>query len=279
MGSQPAEDSKDDDVEVKGEDSSEQSAEHAEKTIESKTESESAASAEPAGEVKNAVDKAEAATAGGSDSEKKPVDDGEFKSDGETKRTEEPTIAGKSTHKFQPHQAKIFNELLEKTAPDVTVEETRRYKHPIAIDGLLAVGLLLAMAGFTLGVVKMYIIQEAKHDISERRFTDAIAILRNAPLPGLFQMQGQSTEELLDEARYLDAVERLDKDTNDGTALKELDLIRPGSHFFDMANTIKGEHAPASAITLQGGTEHEATPSEVKNAERPLLPESDPSAK
>lgn len=251
MESQPTEDSKEGDVKAKTGDSSEQLAESAEKSTDKEAVSESADSSETPSEP-------EAKTSSEDDSPKTPLE-------------KQPA------HKFQPHQAKIFNELLEKTAPDVTVDDTRRYKHPIFIDGLLAMGLLLAMAGFTLGAVKMYIIQEAKHDISERRFTDAIAILKSAPLPGLFQMQGQSTEELLDEARYLDAVEKLDKDTHDTEALKELDLIRPGSHFFDMANSIKGDHAPTSAITLQGGTEHDATPAEVKGAERPLLPESDAS--
>ncbi|MFX5252810.1 hypothetical protein ABTD06_18855, partial [Acinetobacter baumannii] len=92
------------------------------------------------------------------------------------------------------------------------------------------------------------------------------------PLPGLFQIEGESPEELLDQARYLEAIEKLDKDGNDQTAMKELDLIQPGSRFFEMANNIKGEHSPASPITLQGGADHEATAAEVNSAERPLLP-------
>jgi hypothetical protein len=171
--------------------------------------------------------------------------------------------------KHPRHQAQIFNELLEKTAPDVKADGPT-YRHPVIIDGLLAVGLLVAMAGFTLGAVKIYIVHEARHDITDRRYTEAIAILKSAPLPGLFSVNGESPEDLLDQAHYLDAIEKLDADKGDQTALRELDAIRPGSRFFDMANNIKDEHAPISPIKIKGDVEHQATPAEVKGAERPF---------
>jgi hypothetical protein len=179
----------------------------------------------------------------------------------EKKADEEP--------KFPRHQAKIFNELLERTAPEVKAEG-QTYRHPVIIDGLLAIGLLVAMAGFTLGAVKIYIVHEARHDITDRRYTEAISLLKSAPLPGLFQVNGESPEDLLDQAHYLDAIEKLDADKGDQVALRELDAIRPGSRFFEMANNIKDEHAPVSPIKLEGGTEHQATAAEVKGAERPL---------
>jgi hypothetical protein len=140
--------------------------------------------------------------------------------------------------KFHRHQAKIFNELLERTAPEIKAEGST-YRHPVIIDGLLAVGLLIAMAGFTLGAVKIYIVHEARHDITDRRYTEAISLLKSAPLPGLFQVNGESPEDLLDQAHYLDAIEKLDVDKSDQAALHELDSIRPGSRFFEMANNIK----------------------------------------
>ena len=179
----------------------------------------------------------------------------------EKKADEEP--------KHLRHQAQIFNELLERTAPDVKAEGPT-YRHPVIIDGLLAVGLLVAMAGFTLGAVKIYIVHEARHDITDRRYTEAISILKSAPLPGLFQINGESPEDLLDQAHYLDAIEKLDADKGDQVALRELDAIRPGSRFFDMANNIKDERAPLSPIKLEGAAEHQATAAEVKGAERPL---------
>jgi hypothetical protein len=179
----------------------------------------------------------------------------------EKKANEEP--------KFSRHQAKIFNEILERTAPEVKAESPT-YRHPVIIDGLLAVGLLVAMAGFTLGAVKIYIVHEARHDITDRRYAEAIALLKSAPLPGLFQVNGESPEDLLDQAHYLDAIEKLDADKGDQAALRELDAIRPGSRFFEMANNIKDEHAPVSPIKLEGGAEHQATAAEVKGAERPL---------
>jgi hypothetical protein len=180
---------------------------------------------------------------------------------GEKKGAEDP--------KFPRHQAKIFNELLERTAPEIKAEGPT-YRHPVIIDGLLAVGLLIAMAGFTLGAVKIYIVHEARHDITDRRYTEAISLLKSAPLPGLFQVNGESPEDLLDQAHYLDAIEKLDVDKSDQAALHELDSIRSGSRFFEMANNIKDEHAPVSPIKLEGGTEHQATAAEVKAAERPL---------
>jgi hypothetical protein len=193
--------------------------------------------------------------------------DEESKPDSGEQSTTEP--ADNPSAKFPRHQAKIFNELLERTAPEIKAEGPT-YRHPVIIDGLLAVGLLIAMAGFTLGAVKIYIVHEARHDITDRRYTEAISILKSAPLPGLFQINGESPEDLLDQAHYLDAIEKLDVDKSDQAALHELDSIRPGSRFFEMANNIKDVHAPVSPIKLEGGTEHQATAAEVKAAERPL---------
>jgi hypothetical protein len=183
--------------------------------------------------------------------------------------------AAKAEEEAKAHraQAKIFNDLLEKTAPEIK-SEGKTYRHPVIIDGLLALGLLVAMAGFTLGAVKIYIVHEARHDITERRYREAIVLLRSAPLPGLFQVNGESPEDLLDQAHYLDAIEKLDIDKGDQAALRELDAIRPGSRFFEMANNIKDEHAPLSQIKLEGAAEHQATAAEVKAAERPLPGES-----
>ena len=172
------------------------------------------------------------------------------------------------------HQSAVFNDLLKKTAPDLP-ESGKAYKHPLVIDFFLAAGLLLAVAGFTLGAVKIYLIHEAKHDITNRRYAEAIAVLKGDPLPGFFQVEGENPQDLLDQARYLEAIEKLDRNDSDQSALSELDLIRPGSRFFEMANNIKGEHSPASPIVLQGGTEHEATAAEVKGAERPILPDTE----
>jgi hypothetical protein len=124
------------------------------------------------------------------------------------------------------------------------------------------------------GVIKIYITHTAKTYINERHYKEAIVLLAGAPLPGWFAVEGESPEELLNQALYLDGMEKLDLDYNDLAAIKELEKIKPGSRFFELANDVLREHAPQSDITLQGAAEHEATPSEARSDEnKPILPE------
>jgi hypothetical protein len=171
------------------------------------------------------------------------------------------------------HTPKILAEVLDEPVPQADGKDT--FRHPMYMDALVAIGLLVAMAGFTVGVIKIYITHTAKNYITERHYKEAIVLLAGAPLPGWFAVEGESPEELLNQALYLDSMEKLDLDYNDQVAIKELEKIKPGSRFFELSNEVLAEHAPQSSTTLQGTAEHQATPSEIRsNENKPILPES-----
>jgi hypothetical protein len=171
------------------------------------------------------------------------------------------------------HTPKILAEVLDEPVPQADGKDS--FRHPMYMDALVAIGLLVAMAGFTVGVIKIYITHTAKSYITERHYKEAIVLLAGAPLPGWFAVEGESPEELLNQALYLDSMEKLDLDYNDQVAIKELEKIKPGPRFFELSNEVLAEHAPQSSTTLQGTAEHQATPAEIRsNENKPILPES-----
>lgn len=139
----------------------------------------------------------------------------------------------------QHHVSKILDEVLEETAPSETPQKMR---HPMFVDLTLAVGLLVALAGFTLGLMRMYVSHSAEQSITKGNFQAAIAILEGTPFPSVFAPPGSEPKELLDQALYLDAMEKLSAYSEDQAALKELEHIEPGSAFFELAQTILKEH-------------------------------------
>jgi hypothetical protein len=108
----------------------------------------------------------------------------------------------------------------------------------MAIDLLLAVGLLFAMAGLTVSFVKTYITHSAKTSILQGNYKAAIGILHGSPIPEFFGGAGtDNSEDLLNQALYLDAMEKLDNNRDDQTALQELAKVSPspGSQYYDLA--------------------------------------------
>lgn len=161
---------------------------------------------------------------------------------------------------------KVLNNVLQE-ADLSTPEAKKKYRHPMYLDGLLALGLLVAVGGFTIGAIKIYITHTAKNYISQRHYAEAIPLLAGAPLPGWFTVEGENPEELLNEARYLDAMDKLDANKDDESAIKELEKIKPGSRFHAMSNDILEDHAIPSKTQLSGVAEHQATPAEIKSKE------------
>lgn len=151
----------------------------------------------------------------------------------------------------QHHVSKILDEVLE----DCSAEEAKPAKfrhHPMAIDLILALGLLIAMGGFTIGLMRMYIAHSAEVSIAKGDYRVAIALIQGAPLPDLFAPPGSEPRETLDRALYLDAIQRLDVSAEDLDAISELARIEPGSHFFALAQTIVAEHSKPSPIQVSG---------------------------
>lgn len=146
------------------------------------------------------------------------------------------------------------------------------YKHPMILDVILAIGLLVAMGGFTVGLINIYITHQAEQSIMQRNYRAAITVLRGAPLSGFFTMPGSDPSDLLNQALYLDAMERLDANGEDETALKDLEKIQAGSRYFDIAQDILKEHFKPSGRQLEGSAEHVATPEEAIAPKKPILP-------
>lgn len=155
----------------------------------------------------------------------------------------------------QIHISKILDEVLELPEPP---KGGSKYKHPMYLDLILAAGLLVAMGGFTIGLFKIYITHSAQDNIAQHNYKAAISILRGSPVPDFFAVPGSSPQELLNKALYLDAMEKLDANPEDQSALHELQKITKNSTFFETAQDIlKDKYKPSRM--LEGGASHDAT--------------------
>jgi hypothetical protein len=218
--------------------------------------------AEPAAEAAGAPDKAEgSASAAGGDS---------------AQTADSAPAAGEAAQppEVHPHHvSKILDEVLQEPEPAPT---DRRLRHPMILDIVLAIGLLVAMGGFTIGLFKMYLTHSAEQSITQNNYKAAIAILKGAPLPGFFSIPGSDPEELLAQALYLDAMDKIDQDNDIDGAIKELQQIKPGSRYFALAQKIIEEHHTPSPMFLQGGTEHLETNPQPAPEKKPILPDLPP---
>ncbi len=143
----------------------------------------------------------------------------------------------------------ILDEVLEE--PEEIA--TRHNRHPIVVDFLLAFCLLATMGVFSAGLVKMYVSHSAEQSIIQRNYPAAITLLEGAPFPDLFTPPGSEPRELLNQALYLDAMEKLNVYSEDPIALKELEKIDASSGFFELAQETLKAHFKPSAVQLQGG--------------------------
>jgi hypothetical protein len=114
-------------------------------------------------------------------------------------------------------------------------------------------------------------VHSAQQSIFQHNYKAAIGMLKGVPAPGLFAIPGSDPDELLNQALYLDAMDKLEVDNDTDGALKELQQVRPGSRYFSLAQEILEENFTPSSTTLQAGTSltEEAVPVEEK---KPLLP-------
>ena len=192
---------------------------------------------------------------------------------GESEPTATNKAEGEDSSLIQPelhqhHVSRLLDEVLEEPT-----QTGRRFKHPMILDLALAIGLLSALGGFTIGLFKMYLTHSAEQSITQRNYKAAIAILKGAPLPGFFTIAGSDPEELLSQALYLDAMEKFVMENDVDEALRELQQIRPGSRYFNLAQELIDEKAEPSPTFLQGGTQQIETSPEVPQQKKPILPE------
>jgi hypothetical protein len=171
----------------------------------------------------------------------------------------------------QHHVSKILDEVLDEPEEPVT---EGRLKHPMWLDVILAFGLLVTVGGFTIGLFKIYVTHTAEQSITQHNYKAAIALLKGVPFPGFFTIPGSDPEELLAQALYLDAMDKLEVDNDVDAALNQLQQIPPGSRFFPLAQEIIEENFEPSATTLQGGTSiTEEAPIKAPVEKQPILPE------
>lgn len=134
---------------------------------------------------------------------------------------------------------KLMAQALKSEEPQETTPprpQLKSYKHPMVVDLAIAMGLLFAMGALTVGFVQTYVANSARTSIMQGNYKAAIQILRGAPIPDVFGGSGsENSDELLNKALFLDAMEKLDNNRADQTALQELGKITPGSRFYDMA--------------------------------------------
>ena len=143
-------------------------------------------------------------------------------------------------------------------------------------DLVLALGLLTAVGGFTIGLMRIYITHMAKQSINQHNYKAAITILKRNPVPEFFSSFSSDPDELLNQALYLDAVEKLEANPEDQKALSQLGKIAPGSRFFHLAQEIIKNNSPDSPMKLETGTVHVASPDEIKNPpKKPLFEENE----
>jgi len=182
----------------------------------------------------------------------------------------EGELATESGTVAQHHTYRMLDSILEQPPPK------RRFKQPMLFDLLLAAGLLVAVGGFTTGLMKIYITHMAKQSINSHNYKAAITILKRNPVPEFFSGFGSDPNELLNQALYLDAMDKLEANPDDPAALSALEKITADSRFFHLAQEILNEKAQPSELQLEGGTSHQAKPEEITQpAKRPLFEEED----
>jgi hypothetical protein len=160
------------------------------------------------------------------------------------------------SNKISPnhHLSKILHDALDQSVESDAVAhgdeatKPRNHKHPIVIDVVLACGLIVAVGGFTVGLLHMYVDHLAEQSLKRNDYSAAVALMDG--MPQIFMGTDSESRELFDRAVYLDATRKLNLNPNDQFALSELNRIMPGSQFFDSSQEVLTEHFKPASVTL-----------------------------
>ncbi len=120
-------------------------------------------------------------------------------------------------------------------APVPFATSSRRINYPIIMDLILTLGLLLVSGGFTVGLFQMYLLHAAEKTINEHNYKAALSILRDSPIPEFLRFGAADTTELLNQALYLDAMDKIDSHTDMVAAIHQLRQIKPSSRYYRFA--------------------------------------------
>lgn len=182
--------------------------------------------------------------------------------------TEEATKSGS-----QPHLSyRIFQDAIG----DVVPSSSPKFKQPMIFDLLLAAGLLVAVGGFTSGLIRIYVTHVAKDNINQHNYKAAINILKRNPVPDFFSGFGADPNELMNQALYLDSIDKLEEDPDNQAAINQLSKITAGSRFFSHAQQIVNEKTVPSEVLLKQSASKEEEAEEAKDTKlKEVLQEQD----
>jgi hypothetical protein len=145
----------------------------------------------------------------------------------------------------------------------------RTFKQPMLFDVVLAIGLLVAVAGFTTGLMRIYITHMAKQSINQHNYKAAITILKRNPVPEFFSGFGSDPNDLLNQALYLDAMTKLEANNEDQSALSQLSKITSGSRFFHLAQDILSANGKPPEDSASGVKQEETSKEPLFKHEQP----------
>lgn len=158
-------------------------------------------------------------------------------------------------------------------APQVLTTQKRAFRYPIVIDLVLTLGLLLVAGGFTVGLFQMYLLHAAEKSINDHNYKAAIGILRDSPIPEFLRFGAADTTELLNQALYLDAMDKIEQHTDMTLAVRQLKQIKPGSRYYHFAQetlsdiVIPPGNGKSGAVPTKDNTPHKFDPFEELKAQ------------
>ena len=105
---------------------------------------------------------------------------GEVHTNRRLKRLSPLTAAPETAKNQSKNGSKVLDETLEESqfvSPDIKAN----FKHPMVLDVFLAMFLLVAVGGFTVGLVRIYVVHAADQSITQGNYKAAIEILKGSP--------------------------------------------------------------------------------------------------
>jgi hypothetical protein len=178
------------------------------------------------------------------------------------KSAADPFSGAEPENPKQQRVSGILRAVLDEEIP-AEADGGKRMRYPWFIDVILGLGLLVAVGGFFLGLFKMYITHKAQQCIIQGNYKAAIGLLKNNPMPtfiSVMDSRDEDPDQQLSRALYLDAMHKINDESDLKGALLEMQQIRAGTQEFNQAQKMLLENFEPSNTTLTGGlVKNEAT--------------------
>jgi hypothetical protein len=166
------------------------------------------------------------------------------------------------------HSSEVVAEILDQALKSDVVPRPNIH-HPLILDVLISVGLLMAAGGFTLCLLQLYVNHTAQQCLIKHDYKSTIALLTDPPMPvSMSGSFGDDPKEILNEALYKDAMGKIEVQGNIPGAVRELQQISPDSNFFYNAQRIINQETRPSGMFLEGRTSVIAAPAPLSSSEK-----------